>query len=616
MKILHYPNLPALILILFNGCLAPQVLASKSAETATAIKEESLEDYKARMAWFAQAQYGMFIHFGLYSQLGGQWQEKPYDKYAEWIQAVANISKADYVELMDDFNPTEFDADRIVRAARDAGMTYLVITAKHHEGFCLWDSAYTDYDVAGTPFAGRDILAELRDACDQYGLRFGLYYSIVDWNHPALEPDEITRKARFRWKHIELVEGREQEYFDYQRNQVLELIEKYKPAILWFDGDWADWWTLEEGVKLYNAIRNADPEVIVNNRVAKRNTFELDYVTQEQGHFDEVFPKYWEGCYTMNKSWGYKKHDHDWKDAETVYNKLKDINEKGGSLLLNVGPDGRGVVQPEAYHIMEATAELLRANPVEKVIPEVTTVPGIVEGSARIAWRRLVEKALRDRPEFQYVGNNPSLPNVLIYGDSISMGYGPELRRQLADEANVYRIHLNGGNTTTFIPKMKDMQTAMRDPLLDEPWTFDWDVIQFNMGLHDLAYYRADNGERDKIKGQVAVPIEEYKENLERIIAYLRELAPEATLIFATTTPVPEGDRGRKAGDAARYNKAAMEVLREHPDILINDLYSFTKPNQPQWWSQPGNVHYNETAKIEQGREVADFIRRAGSLSF
>jgi alpha-L-fucosidase len=173
------------------------------------------------------------------------------------------------------------------------------------------------------------------------------------------------------------VEGRKQEYVDYQRNQVLELIEKYDPAMLWFDGDWAAWWTMPDGLELYRAIRETSPHVIVNNRVAKREGFELDFVTQEQKHFSGAFPKHWEGCYTMNKSWGYKKHDHAWKDAQTVYNKLKDINEKGGNLLLNVGPDGSGQVQPEAFAILKQTAGLMKATPIRKTIPQVTKMPGI-----------------------------------------------------------------------------------------------------------------------------------------------------------------------------------------------------------------------------------------------
>jgi len=176
-----------------------------------------------------------------------------------------------------------------------------------------------------------------------------------------------------------MADGKAQEYFDYQRNQVLELIKNYDPAIVWFDGDWVDWWSMEEGVKLYNAIREASPSVITNNRVAKRHFFDLDYVTQEQEHFDEVYPIHWEGCYTLNDSWGFKTGDDHWKTADVVYKKLKDINVKGGSLLLNVGPDGNGVVQPEAYAILAQTAKLLEESPVKKSIPEIKKTPGVRE---------------------------------------------------------------------------------------------------------------------------------------------------------------------------------------------------------------------------------------------
>jgi alpha-L-fucosidase len=367
--------------LLTCACLLVQ-LASPPPVRAAEIKEESLEAYNRRMQWFADTQYGLFIHFGGYSLLGGVWDGKDVKGYAEWIQGQANIDRDEYARTSLQFNPAQFDADLIVRNAREAGMTYMVITAKHHEGFCLWDSAFTEYDVAGTPFKGRDILRELKEACAKHGIRFGLYYSIIDWHHPSqARPSELGQKGWPGKTHI--VDNRKQEYVDYQRNQVLELVKNYDPSILWFDGDWADWWTLDDGIRLYNAIREADADVIVNNRVAKRESFELDYVTQEQKHFDAAFGKHWEGCYTMNKSWGYKKSDNDWKSPETVYSKLKDINEKGGALLLNVGPDGNGVVQDEAWDILRKTAELLKQNPIRKKIPAINEVPGIRGGTKK-----------------------------------------------------------------------------------------------------------------------------------------------------------------------------------------------------------------------------------------
>lgn len=368
----HKLPLPHILFFSLLLCLAVPGQTAQAAE----IKEESLQAYQDRMQWFAEAQYGMFIHFGLYSMLGGMWDGEEVPGYAEWIQGKANIDREVYAAKALLFNPTEFNAERIVKNAQAAGMTYLVVTAKHHDGFCLWDSGFTGFDVASTPFKGRDILQELKEACAKYGIRFGIYYSIIDWHHPSqVRPSELGEKG---WSgKTRIVDDRKQEYVDYQRNQVLELVKKYDPVILWFDGDWADWWTLADGIDLYNQIRNADPDIIVNDRVAKRGKFELDYATQEQRHFDQAFDRYWEGCYTLNKSWGYKKNDDAWKSPEEVYEKLKDINEKGGSLLLNVGPDGSGVVQEEAWQILRETAKLLKDNPIQKEVPVISAVPGI-----------------------------------------------------------------------------------------------------------------------------------------------------------------------------------------------------------------------------------------------
>jgi alpha-L-fucosidase len=356
-------------------------LGASAEETPSPVfMEESLEAYNERMQWFVEAQYGMFIHFGLYSRLGGEWKGQPMRKmkYSEWIQADLEIPREEYAEIAKDFNPAQFDADLIVRTAKAAGMKYLVITSKHHDGFCLWDSKYTEFDVGSTPFKGRDVLAELNEACKKHGIKFGLYYSILDWNHPTQVPSLQKESPNWRWGRTYLRDGDEKNkaiYTTYQKNQILELIENYDPAVLWFDGEWVQWWTDEDGIDLYNTIRKASPHTIMNNRVGKRNSFEADFVCKEQRHFEEAFPKHWEACYTMNKSWGYKKDDDEWKDAATVYGKLKDVNAKGGNLLLNVGPDGNGVVQEEAITILLEAGKMLQAQPVEKRVPTIGEVP-------------------------------------------------------------------------------------------------------------------------------------------------------------------------------------------------------------------------------------------------
>jgi len=322
--------------------------------------KESAIEYTQRMQWFKDAKYGMFIHFGLYSQLGGVWNNDTITGYAEWIQARADIDAQDYAMLTHTFNPANFDANKIVSLAKEAGMKYIVITTKHHEGFCLWDSKYTNFDVASTPFKGRDILAELSNACKKYGIKFGTYYSIIDWHHSSQQRNITGWNAWTHWGQVQMKAGKRSEYITYMKNQIKELIENYDTDILWFDGDWVEWWNNELGTDLYNYIRALKPGIIINNRVAKRESFKKDFGTPEQEHLKEKVDYEWEACYTLNKSWGYKADDHDWKSPETVYNKIKEINNNGGNLLLNIGPDGNGNVPQRSIEILLEVGKMLK----------------------------------------------------------------------------------------------------------------------------------------------------------------------------------------------------------------------------------------------------------------
>lgn len=324
---------------------------------------ESEEAFQNRMQWFLDAKYGMFIHFGLYSQLGGIYKGNDEGRYAEWIQANQQIPKSEYSKLIDTWNPEKFDADKIVKLAKKAGMKYLVITTKHHEGFCLWNSDYTDFDIDNSPMKGRDFIKEISDACKKYGIRFGTYYSIIDWNHPSHDIPNTAEEidsSHNRWMDLKLVEGKKAEYVQYMKNQIKELIEKYDTDILWFDGDWVGYWTLEDGNDLYQYCRELKPEIIINNRVSKRKIFKKDFGTPEQEHPGETLNHYWEACYTMNDSWGFKIKDTDWKSPQVIYEKLQDITGKGGNFLLNVGPDGNGEVPKEAIEILLEVGKMIK----------------------------------------------------------------------------------------------------------------------------------------------------------------------------------------------------------------------------------------------------------------
>lgn len=207
---------------------------------------------------------------------------------------------------------------------------------------------------------------------------------------------------------------------------------------------------------------------------------------------------------------------------------------------------------------------------------------------------------------FKYVHPQKRTPNVLLYGDSISIMYTSEVRKSLEGKATVVRLFKNGGSSHNFIPNMDKMEETMFQPNLDGGWNFKWDVIHFNVGLHDLKYL---NGKHLNKNGKQVSSIEEYKENLDGICMYLQKNNPKAKLIFATTTPVPENAKGRFKGDSIKFNKAAMDVLSNYPNILVNDLYTFTLPNHKEWEQEPGNVHYNQLGFTEQGKEVARVIR-------
>lgn len=221
------------------------------------------------------------------------------------------------------------------------------------------------------------------------------------------------------------------------------------------------------------------------------------------------------------------------------------------------------------------------------------------------AWSKL-SKFTAKRYQFRYIEPVKDLPKVFIYGDSISIGYTEYVRASLEGLACVFRLHVNGGSSNDFVGKMETLRLAMFQPALKQGWNFEWDVIHFNVGLHDLKYVL--DGKLDKENGTQVSSLETYESNLRSIIQYLKSSYPKAKLIFACTTPVPEGEPGRFARDAKRYNKVALKVMKDHKDILVNDLYKFSIPILEEYAAGPGNVHYTAEGSRQQGIEVARVI--------
>jgi len=314
-----------------------------------------------RLSWWREARFGMFVHWGLYSILAGEWGGR--DDYAEWIRNNAHIPLDTYDQLLDRFNPSRFDANAWVSLAKDAGMRYLTITSKHHDGFCLFDSRLTDFCVRSTPFR-RDIMREIANACRRHGIRPCWYHSIMDWHHP----DYLPRRD---WEAESRPVGAAKfaRYVEHLHGQVAELLTNYGDiGVMWFDGQWEGTWTHELGRSLYARCRALRPNVIVNNRVEGWSPVKItdplgDFRTPEQEVPATGWPGVdWESCITMNRNWGYNAKDHDFKSVAELIGLLVETASKGGNLLLNVGPRSDGTFPEESVQRLREIGRWMRVN--------------------------------------------------------------------------------------------------------------------------------------------------------------------------------------------------------------------------------------------------------------
>jgi alpha-L-fucosidase len=316
-------------------------------------------------AWFTRDRFGMFIHWGLYALPARH----------EWVQSIEEIAPEDYRRYFERFDPDLYDPREWARAAREAGMKYVVLTAKHHEGFCLWDTKATDYKATSTP-AGRDLLTPYVEAFRAEGLRVGLYYSLIDWHHPDF-PIDIFHPLRNREDAAELNKGRDvRRYAAYMREQVRELLTNYGPIdIIWYDFSYpersykglpgkgrSDW----ESQDLLDLTRELRPEIIVDNRL-DLESHQADVHTPEQFqprgwvHVGGK-PVVWETCQTFSGSWGYHRDETTWKSPEQLIQMLVNTVSAGGNLLMNVGPTARGTFDARALAALKVYGEWMRVN--------------------------------------------------------------------------------------------------------------------------------------------------------------------------------------------------------------------------------------------------------------
>ncbi len=328
------------------------------------IWNETEEEKTERLQWWTEARFGMFIHWGLYAQAARH----------EWVKKNERISDEEYQKYFEIFNPDLFDPVEWAQKAKAAGMKYAVITTKHHEGFCMFDSDYTDYEVMNTPY-GKDIIKEWVDAFRAEGLGIGFYYSLIDWHHPEYTIDRVhPQSARTGEEYEKLNKDRDMAiYREYLKNQVREILTQYGEVdILWLDysfpgefGKGREDWGSEELIKM---VRELQPEIIVNDRLdLKDYQGGWDFTTPEQfkvQSWPEVGGKKipWETCQTFSGSWGYYRDEYTWKNNKQLLVLLIESVSKGGNLLLNVGPTARGTFDHRADEALAGMGEWMKFN--------------------------------------------------------------------------------------------------------------------------------------------------------------------------------------------------------------------------------------------------------------
>lgn len=309
---------------------------------ADAPSPETPAQRDARLAWWKDARFGMFIHWGPVTLKGTE---------IGWSRT-SEVPTAEYDSLYKRFDPEQFDAKKWVSIAKSAGMKYIVLVTKHHDGFTMWDSKLTGYTITHTPFK-RDVVREMEDECRRQGIRFCAYYSVLDWRHPDYPLGEAPGGGPKDNPDMD-------RYVTYMKGQLKELITGYHPGLLWFDGEWEKPWNKDRGQDLLNFVRGLQPDIIVNDRVGHGRDGTLgDYATPEQsiGRFNRDQP--WESCITICTQWAWKPNDTLKPLAECIQT-LARCAGGDGNLLLNVGPDSTGTIEPRQAERLKELGAWLR----------------------------------------------------------------------------------------------------------------------------------------------------------------------------------------------------------------------------------------------------------------
>jgi len=486
---------------------------------AAAIPAQTNTDKDSRMKWFREARFGMFIHWGLYAIPAGKWGDAT--GHGEWIRDTAKIPLDEYNKFQPQFNPVNFNADEWASLADEAGMKYVVITTKHHDGFGLFKSKLTDWDIGNTPYK-RDIMSEIARAYRAKGMRIGWYHSIMDWHHP----DYLPRRP-WELANRPVGDANFDRFFDYLKGQVAELLTNYGQIdVMWFDGEWESTWNHKYGQALYDHCRKLQPNVIVNNRVdvgrAGMNGFSDagyagDFGTPEQEVPAKGIPGVdWESCITTNGHWGYNAWDKNFKSGKDLVRLLVDVVSKGGNLLLNVGPKADGSIPEEQIDRLQHVGRWMKTN--GEAIYGTTASPfgslpfGRCTQKGRTLYLHVFETPTDGKLRLPMLGSKVSKASLLggsslkfTEGDEgliVELGSGlnpetPVIKVELAEDVKVFdpptimrkgaaaegnEILITGVTEVAIAPPHKDFQvhysTGQNEPTLEHVYTGPFAVGQ------------------------------------------------------------------------------------------------------------------------------------------
>ena len=432
-----------------------------------------------RTEWFREAKFGLFIHWGVYSMIGRE----------EWARELLQIPVGEYERYAKDFNPTGYDPAEWASLAREAGVRYIIITSKHHDGFCMFDSDYTDYDIGSSKY-GKDILGPLAAAAKKEGIPLGFYYSIMDWHHP----DYLPRRG---WEKDRTSKGADlNRYLDYFQGQVRELVKRYDPAVMWFDGEWEHSNQEQRAFETGGMLMAMKPSLLINDRLYKREPGHGDFGTPENYvpatgiRNPDGSPRLWEACYTMNwNGWGYNRYETEFHSTGQLIRQLIEVVSKGGNLLLNIGPRPDGRIQPEFVERLKGMGAWLKVN------------GEAIYGTEASVFEKLPffgRCTVRGRTLYLHVMGRPA------DGRMVLPGLKAEVRRAalLADQAKELTVERAGSDVVIMLPEtLPDLDTTVvKVELASDPVVERYEIRPDAAGRIDLPIFlaeiRSDMGQR------------------------------------------------------------------------------------------------------------------------